>query len=109
MFEQADLTQYYFRRYICYDQRLSSKSYELVDFNSDACIFNAEEYLVNGDRKLSLGEFPAYCMFEADNIDQRTKNRLVDIIGKNSSGSIISNKDIFPHESVLFTQINFSK
>ena len=94
MFEQADLTEYCFRSYICYDERLYSTSYKPVDFVSDACRFNAEEYVVNRDRKLSLGEFPAYFMCQTDHIDQRTKNRLVDIIGKSSSGSIVSNKDV---------------
>lgn len=106
MWERADLQQNDFRHYLCFDQRLLSTSYTILDFTSDVCRFYGEKYHVNGVTKLSLGEFSAYCMFDSDYVDLETKNYLTCICKQCSTGSIVSDRDL--SDLLLSEQINLN-
>ena len=81
IWEQANLSQTSFRNYICFDERRECTSYINFDYCSDSC-------------KISMGEFPAYCLLESNRISIPTELFLRSMFEQSDTGGLVSNHDI---------------
>ena len=94
IWEQANLSQTSFRNYICFDERRECTSYINFDYCSDSCKIFAERYSHSDVKTISMGEFPAYCLLESNQISIPTELFLRSMFEQSDTGGLISNHDI---------------